>query len=462
MRCVTIALFVPVLLLSAAADVRAQTPANTPANAVEQLVRSAAEYESFRAAISDAVNKHPRLGEAISAQREAQQQIYEARAGLLPTLDAGLNFDHSISRSFDGDRNLNEAFRPKERIDAQVTGSQLLTDFGATRHRVKSAGARASAAEEEARLAAEQVTLDAVAAWDDLALAQTLVALADAFVVRHQQILLDTQVRFDQGVGPRSDVARVEAYLANIEGQVARFRRDLASARARYQESFATAPPETILRAPVMQSQASTLEEALALAQKNNPLMARAAKLTNSADEDYAAAKADRLPRLSLQVDATRFDAFDNNADFDVRGRIVSRYPLFSGGLRSARAAQALQRLKSAEAAQTRTQSEIERDVAIAFEDVAALQAQRDTLQRAYAANQRALGFFIEQFKVARGTLLDLLQAEQDAFEASVAYARGQTELTYAKNILLTRTGELLPSYGVSLSFTDAKSLWGF
>jgi adhesin transport system outer membrane protein len=327
---------------------------------------------------------------------------------------------------------------------------------------VKSAGARASAAEEEARLAAEQVTLEAVAAWDDLALAQTLVALADAFVVRHQQILRDTQVRFDQGVGPRSDVARVEAYLADIEGQVARFRRDLASARARYRESFATAPPETILRAPVMQSQASTLEEALALAQKNNLLMARAAKLTNSADEDYAAAKADRLPRLSLQVDATRFDAFDKDADFDVRGRIVSRYPLFSGGLRSARSAQALQRLKSAEAAQTRTQSEIERDVAIAFEDVAALQAQRDTLQRAYAANQRALGFFIEQFKVARGTLLDLLQAEQDAFEASVAYARGQTELTYAKNILLTRTGELLPSYGISLSFADAKSLWGF
>ncbi len=459
MRSVPVALFLGVAL-SPFAPAAAWGQAST--EAVRTLAQHTTDVDSFKAAVAQAVNSHPRVAEAIAAQREARQQINEVRAGLLPTLDAGLNFDRSLSRSFAGNQNLNEAFRPKERIDAQVTGSQLITDFGATRHRVKSAGARASAEEETVRLAAEQVTLDAVAAWDDLALAQTLVALGDAFVARHRQILADTQLRFDQGVGPRSDVARVEAYLANIEGQVARFRRDLASARARYRESFNAAPPETIARAPVLQSQASTLEEAQALALRNNPLMARAAKMTDGADQDYAAARADRLPRLSLQVDATRFDAFTSNADYDVRGRLVSRYPIFSGGLRSARSAQALQRLKSAEQAQARTQLELERDVAISFEDVTALQAQRDTLQRSYEANQRALGFFVEQFKVARGTLLDLLQAEQDAFEATVAYARGQTEYTYAKNVLLTRTGELLPVFGVTLSFADAKDLWGF
>jgi outer membrane protein, adhesin transport system len=450
------------LLLGIIPLVPTSVQAQARTDAVLALVQGTTDVESFKSSVATAVSNHPRVGEAISAQREAKQQINEVRAGLLPTLDAGINLDRSLTRRFDGDRNLNEAFRPKERIDAQVTGAQLITDFGATRHRVKSASFSAGAAEEDARLAAEQVTLDAVAAWDDLALAQALVQLGDAFVARHRQILADTQLRFDQGVGPKSDVARVEAYLANIEGQVARFRRDLASARARYREAFNAPPPTSLLRAPVLNSQASTLEEALALAQKNNPLMARATKRADGADEDYAAAKADRLPRLSLQLDGTRFDAFSNKADFDVRGRLVSRYPLFSGGLRSARAAQALQRLKSAEAAQARTQAEIERDVAIAYEDVTALQAQRDTLLRSYQANQRALGFFVEQFKVARGTLLDLLQAEQDAFETSVAYARGQMEYTYAKNVLLTRTGELLPVFGVSLSFADAKSLWGF
>jgi outer membrane protein, adhesin transport system len=453
--------FVTACLLATAA-LLPLVPAWGEADAVRQLVERISPLEEFKTAVADAVNKHPRVGEAIAAQRAAKGQIKEVRAGLLPTLDAGLNFDRSLSRSFAGNQNLNEAFRPRERVDAVVTGQQLITDFGATRHRVRSATAHSSAAEEDARLAAEQVALDAISAWDDLALAQTLVKMGDAFVERHRKILADTQLRFEQGVGPRSDVARVESYLATSEGQVAKFRRDLASARARYREIFNQAPPENIDRTPALPSQASTLEEAQAMAQKNNPIMARAGKLTHGADEDYAAAKADRLPRLSLQVDASRYDAFQSSADYDVRGRIISRYPLFSGGLRSARAGQALQRLKSAEEVQNRTRMELERDVTIAFETLSALQVERDTLKRAYDANQNALGFFVEQFKVARGTLLDLLQSEQNAFEAGIAFARGQTELTYAKNVLLVRTGEILPTLGVSLSFADAKELWGF
>jgi outer membrane protein, adhesin transport system len=453
--------FVSTLLLAAAA-LLSTAPARAETDAVRMLIGEITPLEDFKTAVAAAVNNHPRVAEAIAAQRGAKSQISEVRAGLLPTIDAGLNFDRSLSRSFGGNENLNEAFRPRQRIDAQLTGQQLITDFGATRHRIKSARARSSAAEEDARLAAEQVALDAIAAWDDLALAQTLVQLGDAFVARHQKILADTKQRFDQGVGPRSDVARVEAYLATSEGQVARFRRELASARARYREVYNKPPPALIVRTPVLPSQATTLEEALALAQKNNPLLARAAKLTVGADEDYAAARADRLPRLSVQLDATRYDAFQSRADYDVRGRIVSRYPIFSGGLRSARSAQALQRLKSTEEAENRTRAELERDVTISFEDVTALEAQRNTLKRAYDANQTALGFFVEQFKVARGTLLDLLQAEQDSFEAGIGYARGQMELTYARDVLLVRTGEILPVIGVSLSFADGKELWGF
>jgi outer membrane protein, adhesin transport system len=453
--------FVPSLLLATVALMPVAAARAQP-DAVRQLVDQVTPLDDFKSAVAEAVNAHPRVAEAIAAQRGAKSQISEVRAGLLPTIDAGLNFDRSLSRSFGGNQNLNEAFRPRQRVDAQVTGQQLITDFGATRHRIKSATARSSAAEEDARLAAEQVALDAVAAWDDLALAQTLVQLGDAFVERHHKILADTKLRFDQGVGPRSDVARVEAYLATSEGQVARFRRELASARARYREVFGKPPPATLARTPVLPSEASTLEEAQALAQKNNPLLARSEKLTRSADEDYAAAKADRLPRLSVQLDATRYDAFQNKSDYDVRGRVVSRYPIFSGGLRSARSAQALQRLKSAEESQNRTRAELERDVTISFEDVTALDAQRNTLKRAYDANQTALGFFVEQFKVARGTLLDLLQAEQDSFEAGIGFARGQMELTYAKDVLLVRTGEILPVIGVSLSFADGKELWGF
>jgi outer membrane protein, adhesin transport system len=453
-----------VATLAVAPACQAQVPQNlSNDDPVVKLVNNLAPLDSVNSALTQAVNTHPRVLEAIADQRGARQVTSEIKAGLLPTIDAGLSFDQSIARDFGtGQDNRLEQFRPRQRIDATLTGQQLITDFGATRQRITASRARDRAAQSSVRLVATDITVNGAAAWDQLARAQAEVKLGDTFLSRHEQILRDTQTRFDQGVGPRSDVARVTAYVASAQGQLARLRRDLASAKARYREIFNTAAPEALDRLPERRSQASTLDEALVLAQNNNPAGARAKSLTESADADYAAARADRLPRLSAQLDATRFNTFDSNADFDVRGRIVSRYPLFSGGARSARTAQALQRLQGAEQSQARATAELTRDVTIAFEEVTALEEQVQTYKKAYQANVDARGFFIEQFKVARGTLLDLLQAEQDTFEAGLAYARAVTELSFARHALLARTGELLPSVGVTLSFADAQTLWGF
>jgi outer membrane protein, adhesin transport system len=457
--------FVPVLLFAsmslAILPAHAAVQDSMP-DPIGQMIARLTPLSDANSALSAAVNQHPRVLEAISEQRGARQNTAEVRSGLLPTIDAGLSLDQSLARDFGtGDSNRLEQFRPRQRIDATVTGQQLITDFGATRHRIDAAKAYDVAAQASARLIATEIAVNAASAWDQLVLAQTQIKLGDAFLARHEQILRDTQTRFDQGVGPKSDVARVTAYVATAQGQLARLRRDLASAKARYREVFNAPALEQLDRLPDRRSQASTMDEALQLAATSNPASARAKSLTNRADADYAAARADRLPKLSVQIDASRFNAFDPDADYDVRGRIVSRYPLFSGGARGARAAQALQRFQGAQAAQARASAELDRDVTIAFEEVTALEAQTQTFRQAYQANADARGFFIEQFKVARGSLLDLLQAEQDTFEAGLAYARSITELTFARHALLARTGELLPSIGVTLSFAEAESLWG-
>ncbi len=458
-------IFVPFLVPACVAAIVLSAPATaqeSQTDPIGQMIARLTPLADANAALGAAVNQHPRVLEAIAEQRGARQNTVEVRASLLPTIDAGLSLDQSLARDFGtGDSNRLEQFRPRQRIDATITGQQLITDFGATRHRIDAAKAFDVAAQASARLVATEIAVNAASAWDQLVLAQTQIKLGDAFLARHEQILRDTQTRFDQGVGPKSDVARVTAYVATAQGQLARLRRDLASAKARYREVFNTPAPDLLDRLPDRRSQASTMEEALQLAATSNPASARAKSLTSRADADYAAARADRLPKFSVQIDASRFNAFDSNADYDVRGRLVSRYPLFSGGARGARAAQALQRFQGAQAAQARATSELERDATISFEEVTALEEQTQTFRQAYQANADARGFFIEQFKVARGSLLDLLQAEQDTFEAGLAYARSITELTFARHALLARTGELLPSIGVTLSFATPETLWG-
>jgi outer membrane protein, adhesin transport system len=162
-----------------------------------------------------------------------------------------------------------------------------------------------------------------------------------------------------------------------------------------------------------------------------------------------------------LALDATKYDAFDSSANYDVRARVQGRYPIFSGGQRSARIGQARQRSEAALQAEALTRSEATRDASIAFERLKALEAQVETLRRAVVASNRARDFFVEQFKVARGSLLDLLQAEQDSFETMLEHARATTQLDLARYQLMEQTGELLPAVGVSFSFATAREILG-
>jgi outer membrane protein, adhesin transport system len=448
------------LLMLGAMLVMAQ-PARS-ATALEALIAGTGDPVAFQAKLAAAVQKHPAVLEAIAGSREVGSRTAEIKAGLLPTISFDLATDNSLTRRFtDSNGNRVESLRPGSRTDAIMSAQQLITDFGATRHRIKGARLREGAAQTDVRVTASDIALEAVGAHSRLVELQSLSALGAVFVERHRQILADTKLRFDQGYGPGGDVARVEAYLARAEGQIAGISRDLASARARYRAAFDAEPAADLQRVQAPRSAATTQDEAEAIAEKLNLGVKRAQALSTSAGEDYAAARSDRLPRLSLVLDATKYDVFKGNSDYDVRSRVIGRYPLFNGGLTSARTAQALQRAQAADQGEARARTEASRDVAIAFEEVKALEAQVATLKRAYDANVKARNFFIEQFKVARGSLLDLLQAEQDVYEAIADYSRGLGALDVARYRLLQQTGELLPAIGVTFSFNGLQDLFG-
>ena len=425
------------------------------------FIRAADTSGEFTAMVGRAVERHPSVQEAINAQREARQVRAEVRAGLLPRVDVQLNGDYSLARNFGTDAdNIIERSRPRTRTDANVTGEQLLYDFGATGARIRAASARITAAEAEVRSVANDAGIRAVAAYYDVLAYQTLADIGQAFIQRHRDILEDTRLRFQQGYGAGGDVARVESYLASAEGRVARFERQLASARARYREAFGAPAPARVVRPAPPVSAAASADAAIELSDKA-PEVAAARAREASAEREWRAARADRLPRITGVVDATQYDVLDDGNDYDVRGRVVLRHNLFAGGRTGARANQALARLRQAEFAADRVMNESSRDAGIAYEDVRILERQAATLERAYIANRRTRDLFVEQFKVSRGTLLDVLQAEQDYFTAASDYLQGATELDVARHVLLDRTGELLGHFDVAFSFNDASTLFG-
>ncbi|QXQ06999.1 TolC family protein [Sphingosinicellaceae bacterium] len=416
------------------------------------FVRGAAPAQPFLDRLGEAVAHHPAVAAAIAEAQATQGVRTQVRSGLFPQLDVSLVASRQLARDFHTSDTIVESLQPRGRTDALANGDQLLFDFGATGNRIAAASARIDAARAEVERTAADTALSGVEAWYDVVAARLLVDLEAAATERQQAILDQVRARVDQGLGAGGDIARAEAMLADTLGLAARYDRKLGQALARYREAFGVEAPAQLPRPLAPESAAHSLDAAAAMARKS-PAVVAALSLATAARRDWRAAHADGLPRLSAGIAATRYDVF-TGSDYEVRGQLTLRQSLFAGGHQRGVVAEAAAKSRAAAANADYQAGNSERDAASAFADVAALTRSAASLETAYVANRRVRDAYVEQFRVSRGTLIELLRAEQEFQSAAAALLQGSVDLDVARYALLARTGEMLPVLGIKLDIT--------
>ncbi|MFN3945036.1 MAG: TolC family protein [Allosphingosinicella sp.] len=420
-------------------DPRRIDPASDP---ILQLRRDSAPFGQFRDAVAAAVARHPGAGEFAALADEAEAVVAQAREMQRPVVDAAITSYRIIAREFSNDPdNILERSRPVQRTDATLSAQQTLFDFGAGDARVAAAGARLRAAGADYEHAADRIALGAVAAWYDVFGYRALVGLTEAFIASQGDLRASVEERIRQGVSAEGDLARIDSHVAQAETRLARYRRFLANAEARFTELTGSPPPTQLERAPIPALPAESRDHA-SYAAMNVAAVRSAQAIADSARQEARALRADTMPQLSAGVDAGRYGVFENDRDYDIRGRLTVRQRLFGGV--NARADQADARARSADARATRIREEAARDAAIAWSDVRALEQQLDAMEASYIAGRRSRDVIAERFRAARGNLFDVVAAEEAYFESATSYIQALTELDAARYILLSRTGRLL------------------
>jgi len=417
------------------------------ADPILQLGASRASFDEFRDVIAAAVARHPARTEQEALTDEARAVLAEAREHQRPSADVSITSYRVIAREFSNDpNNIIERSRPEQRTDALFSVQHTLFDFGAGDRRVAAAGARLRAAALQAEATSDRVALAAIAAWYDIFAYRALVFLTEAFVASQQELRQSVEERVRSGVSAPGDVARVESYIASAETRLARFRRQLANAEARFGELAGRPAPPEVERAPAPPLPAESREAAV-LAASRAPEVIAAERLAEAARQDARAIRADRLPQVSVGVDAGRYGVFETERDYDIRGRVAIRQRLFGGV--DARVGQAEARARAGEARAERTREEASRDAAIAWSDVRALEEQLTALEASYIAARRSRDVIVERFRAARGSLFDVVAAEDTYFQAATAYVQAIAELDAARYVLLSRTGRLLDTLAI-------------
>lgn len=414
--------------------------------------------ETFRNAVRRAVAKHPAWGASTADVDEARAERRGAAAGLYPRLSTAIDADYVIDRRFDtGTDNVVESLRPDGQINGSITASQLIFDGGATFARMRGAKARARAAEASLAAKASDVTLEALAAYHDLAAHQAILALGRDYVGRHERVVRDVSERERRGAGARADVVRAEARLAAARARVAGIEESAAIAEIRFAEYFGEAPGEA-LQFPSFEAVAvDARDEAIALAEQNDPRIAAAGARAEGARADLKAAKAARLPQVRAQVSGVKYD-LQGGEDYDVRAGVGLEYELYAGGARgaeisAARAAADRQRFEEDGA-----RLEARRNAAVAFERKKSADARLEALAAAAIAHAQARDLVGERFRTARGDLLDLLQAENDWFEAGAAYLIGLADRDMAQYELMEFTGDLARFFSPDIDLAAAEA----
>ena len=434
-------------------------PSNNPmaidpkADPILRLAIASADPGTFRTAIRTVVERNPVAAEAEARSDEALATRNEAKASQYPVVDLSMSHFRVLDRAFSNDpQNVLERSRPSDRTDALVRLQQPILDFGTSRNRIGAGNRRLEASVAAIDDSATQIALRGIAVWYQLFGYRALVSLSEGFVASQTELRDAIGQRVKQGYAAPGDVAQVESYIATAGAQLANYRRQLASAEAQYIALTGAPAPAGFGRAPTPEGPIASKDRAL-LDAETIPAV-RVAKLTAEASKyDVKVAKANALPGVTAGVDAGRYGVFETDRDFDIRASVTFSQRIGGGAVQRVSAAEA--RSRGAIAAYERIRQDAVRDVAIAWADVAALEQTEAAIRDNYLATRQSRDVLAERFRVARGTLFDLLGAEANYFNVAARYVETVTELDIARYSLLARRGKLLDAFDIEPARLD-------
>ncbi|NNL88635.1 MAG: TolC family protein [Marinicaulis sp.] len=419
------------------------------------ILSGGASSTEFQSMIRRAVGRQPVLHAQASALDEMRAARRGAKSALYPQLSTQLRGDYVLSRDFSPTTdNVVESLRPREQFAASVTASQLLFDGGATFQRIKAAKARESEFKNSLHTRINQTAISALTTYHDLLTHQALAALGGAFIERHETILENVKERENLGAAATADVTRAVARLSAAQARLAEIRESERLSELRFEEYFENAPAR--LSRPQLEPDFSeNRDQVVASSLSANPELAVASARATASTAEYKAAKGARLPEVRVSVDAVKYDVFDSGDDFDIRAGLNLNYNIFSGGARGATIAQAASRARQARFGEDQVRQEIEREAAIAYERVEGAKARLAALETAVIAHSETRDLVLERYRLARGDLIDVLQAENDYFEAGAAYLMGVANFDLANYALMQHTGELSARFSPQEEYAD-------
>lgn len=411
--------------------------------------------DPVRAAVVEAINTNPEVQERWHDFLAAEEGRSVARGRFLPEVDVEL----SAARQYQDSDDFGNLTR--DPLRAELTLNQMVWDGFFTSADVKRLGHASMVRYYELVEAAEQAALDAIRAYADVERHRELVLLAEDTYRTHREIYDQVAELARTGVGRGVDLETATGRVALAESNLLTEIANLHDVNARFLRIVGRPPvdvPVEMLDVMPTEALPETVDAAVRAALMSNPAIFASVENVMSAHEQIRVGRSYHHPKLDLRVQTARDNALNNTFLEDGSERwvtdttigLVLRLNLFRGFADQARIGQFVAESNLAKDQRESVCRNIRQTVAIAFNDIKVLEERLVYLDQHQLSSDRVRTVYLQQFNIGQRTLLDLLDTENEYFEARRAYVEGLFDYEIAKARALAGLGQLLTSLEIS------------
>jgi len=381
---------------------------------------------AFGRQVMQAVESHPQLSSSNAGVRAAQARAEAEGRGFYPRFSLGATLGSIVNGTVSGNS-----------ISPVLQVMQLVFDGGEAASKQVAAQARVFEQRGGRQELAAALTLDSVAAWYDLRAARERARIAAENVRAHQTVLTQVQERADAGAGAGSDV--LTARLATARARAAEADARVERAEAGFGASFGHRPGRALAEPPRAPNLPRASDEELIVTSPR--ILGMEARIA-AAQADVAVARSQRFPQLRVDGKAQRGGS---SANLDVV------YDPGAPGSQQARVRAAEAQLDAVRAEREGLARDIARALADLRSDQRAGAARVAAAREAVTANRATVDASREEFSIGRRSLLGLLDAQRDLFEANETLIAAEREVALSGYAALALTGDILDAFAISL-----------
>lgn len=416
-----------------------------PLSLTLSVLSAPVQAETFGQAIARAVKDFPEIQAARARREAASAQTGQARADYFPSVNVTLGEGRETSRNASTRALGTDPTLTRREADISIT--QLLFDGGVTGGQVRRFTARTESAESSLTDTAITAAQRAGLAFVEVHRLREQIEVARSNLAIHDKTLEDVSELASAGRGRRADVTQAEARRALAASALEQLAGQLKQAEAAYR--FATGQAAGVLEdpPPLDALLPPRMEIAVDVALRVHPVVRAAEKEVEAAQHDRESARARMaMPRVTIEAGASRNRDLDgvSGPNNDRYAMLRFRYNLYRGSGDSERVRETEARFDEAYANLRRVNNEVERDVRQAWDALAADRARLPQLARYARASTEVAEAYRLQFQLGQRSLLDVLNSENERFNAVGGHIAGRAAVKTGEVRLLASVGRLL------------------